>query len=131
VCKLLGCTHQRLANWDIIRPSIQEAQGSGRPNLWSFGDLVAFRVVKRLNDIGIPLKKLSRIALHVQEIQDENEWGERYLFVDLPDTIHEGDASDIPNWIRGRAGGLHVVVDLKSEVDHVRHFLGSTAATQA
>lgn len=61
VCNLVGITYRQLDYWartDLLRPSLASAQGSGSQRLYSFGDIVQLRVVKRLLDAGMSLKKI-------------------------------------------------------------------------
>ncbi|MCJ7724950.1 MAG: MerR family transcriptional regulator [Acidimicrobiia bacterium] len=61
VCKIVGITYRQLDYWArtrLLRPSLAEAQGSGTQRLYSFGDIVQLRVVKRLLDAGMSLKKI-------------------------------------------------------------------------
>ena len=61
VCNIVGITYRQLDYWartGLLRPSLQSAQGSGSQRLYSFGDVVQLRVVKRLLDAGMSLKKI-------------------------------------------------------------------------
>jgi DNA-binding transcriptional MerR regulator len=61
VCKIVGITYRQLDYWartGLLRPSIQTARGSGSQRLYAFGDIVQLRVVKRLLDAGMSLKKI-------------------------------------------------------------------------
>lgn len=61
VCNIVGITYRQLDYWartDLIRPSLATARGSGSQRLYSFGDIVQLRVVKRLLDAGMSLKKI-------------------------------------------------------------------------
>jgi DNA-binding transcriptional MerR regulator len=61
VCNIVGITYRQLDYWartDLLRPSLALAQGSGTQRLYSFGDIVQLRVVKRLLDAGMSLKKI-------------------------------------------------------------------------
>ena len=42
----------------LLKPSIAAARGSGSQRRYSFGDIVQLRVVKRLLDAGMSLKKI-------------------------------------------------------------------------
>ncbi len=67
VCKLVGITYRQLDYWartGLIMPSVQAAQGSGSQRLYSFGDIVQLKVVKRLLDAGMSLKKI-RTAMEI------------------------------------------------------------------
>lgn len=61
VCGLVGITYRQLDYWartGLIKPSIQSAQGSGTQRRYSFTDIVQLKVVKRLLDAGMSLKKI-------------------------------------------------------------------------
>jgi DNA-binding transcriptional MerR regulator len=61
VCKIVGVTYRQLDYWtrtELVTPSIRGADGSGTQRLYSFDDIVAIRVVKRLLDTGVSLQKV-------------------------------------------------------------------------
>ena len=69
VCKIVGISYRQLDYWDrteLVTPSVREASGSGSQRLYSFDDVVALRVVKRLVDTGVSLQ---RIRLAVDELR--------------------------------------------------------------
>ena len=61
VCKIVGITYRQLDYWartELVTPSVRGADGSGTQRLYSFDDIVALRVVKRLLDTGVSLQKV-------------------------------------------------------------------------
>jgi len=61
VCKLVGITYRQLDYWartDLMLPSLQVANGSGSQRLYSFTDVIQLKVIKRLLDAGMSLKKI-------------------------------------------------------------------------
>lgn len=65
--KVVGITYRQLDYWartGLIKPSIQAAQGSGTQRRYSFTDIVQLKVVKRLLDAGMSLKKI-RSAMEI------------------------------------------------------------------
>jgi len=71
VCNIVGITYRQLDYWartGLLKPSLAEADGSGSQRLYSFGDIVQLRVVKRLLDAGMSLKKI-RSAMDI--LRDE------------------------------------------------------------
>jgi DNA-binding transcriptional MerR regulator len=75
VCKLVGITYRQLDYWartDLLKPSIQGASGSGTQRLYSFTDIVQLKVVKRLLDAGMSLKKI-RQAMEILREQLQSE----------------------------------------------------------
>ena len=75
VCKLVDITYRQLDYWartGLITPSIQSAHGSGSQRRYSFTDIVQLKVVKRLLDAGMSLKKI-RQAMEILAEQLETE----------------------------------------------------------
>ena len=71
VCDLVGITYRQLDYWartKLIQPSLQSAKGSGSQRLYSFTDVVQLKVVKRLLDAGMSLKKI-RTAMDILKEQ--------------------------------------------------------------
>ena len=63
VCNLVGISYRQLDYWartGLIMPSVQQATGSGSQRLYSFADVVQLKVVKRLLDAGMSLKKIRK-----------------------------------------------------------------------
>ncbi len=61
VCRLVGITYRQLDYWartNLLMPSLQSATGSGSQRLYSFTDVVQLKVIKRLLDAGMSLKKI-------------------------------------------------------------------------
>ena len=61
--KVLGVTLRQIQYWDekgIVKPSIQKANGKGTVRLFSYEDLIQLKVVKRLRDNNISLKKIKK-----------------------------------------------------------------------
>ena len=67
VCSLVNITYRQLDYWartNLIKPSVQSAAGSGSQRLYSFNDIVQLKVVKRLLDAGMSLKRI-RTAVEI------------------------------------------------------------------
>ena len=70
VCKLVGITYRQLDYWTttgLVRASVRDADGSGSQRLYSFDDIVQLRVVKRLLDTGVNLKKIRAAVDHIRD----------------------------------------------------------------
>ena len=75
VCAIVGITYRQLDYWartGLLRPSVQSAAGSGSQRLYSFNDIVQLRVVKRLLDAGMSLKKIRTAMEILREQLDSN-----------------------------------------------------------
>ncbi|NIA24681.1 MAG: MerR family transcriptional regulator [Gammaproteobacteria bacterium] len=71
VCRLVGITYRQLDYWartGLLQPSLKTARGSGSQRLYAFGDVVQLKVVKRLLDAGMSLKKI-RQAIGILRVQ--------------------------------------------------------------
>jgi DNA-binding transcriptional MerR regulator len=67
VCKLLGISYRQLDYWTttgLVRASVRDAGGSGSQRLYGFEDIVQLKLIKRLLDAGVGLKKI-RAAIDV------------------------------------------------------------------
>jgi len=69
VCKLVGITYRQLDYWartQLVTPSVRAADGSGSQRLYSFGDLVELRIIKRLLDAGVSLQRIREAINHLR-----------------------------------------------------------------
>lgn len=76
VCKLVGITYRQLDYWartDLLVPSLQQATGSGSQRLYSFTDVVQLKVIKRLLDAGMSLKKIRSAVEILREQLDSDQ----------------------------------------------------------
>jgi len=76
VCKITGLSKRQIDYWDtthFIKPSIQEASGHGSVRLYSFTDLIEFRVAKALRGAGISLQKMRRSLNYLRKHKPEIE----------------------------------------------------------
>jgi len=76
VSRILGIPLRVIDYWDrtnFIKPSINEASGYGSVRLYSFTDLIQFRVAKFLRDQGLSLQKIRKslnyLRKHLPEIE--------------------------------------------------------------
>ena len=76
VSKIIGIPTRVIDYWDrtaFIKPSISEASGYGSVRLYSFTDLIQFRVAKFLRDQGLSLQKIRKslnfLRKHLPEVE--------------------------------------------------------------
>ena len=76
VSKILGIPIRVIDYWDrtaFIKPSISEASGYGSVRLYSFTDLIQFRVARFLRDRGLSLQKIRKglhfLRRHLPEVE--------------------------------------------------------------
>jgi DNA-binding transcriptional MerR regulator len=75
VCRLVGITYRQLDYWArtrLLEPTIKAASGSGSQRLYSFADVVQLKVIRRLLDAGMSLKKI-RQAVQILREQIKSE----------------------------------------------------------
>ena len=71
VCRLVGITYRQLDYWartELLQPSLRPAGGSGTQRLYAFSDVVQLKVIRKLLDAGMSLKKIRQA---VEILQDE------------------------------------------------------------
>ena len=76
VVKITGLNFRQVDYWDrthFIKPSISEAAGYGSVRLYSFSDLVQFKVAKTLLDKGISLQKIRKAINYLKKNMPEVE----------------------------------------------------------
>ena len=70
VCKVIGISYRQLDYWartELVTPSIREAGGSGTQRLYSFQDLVQLKVIKKLIDAGISLRRIRKAIQYLRQ----------------------------------------------------------------
>ena len=70
--RIVGITYRQLDYWartGLVTPSVRDAHGSGTQRLYSFQDLVSFKVIKKLLDTGVSLQRVRKAVEHLQEMK--------------------------------------------------------------
>ena len=68
--KIVGITYRQLDYWartDLIKPSLEEAKGSGSRRRYSYRDLLELRVIKTLLDSGIRLESVRDVFSYLRQ----------------------------------------------------------------
>jgi DNA-binding transcriptional MerR regulator len=68
--KIVGITYRQLDYWartDLIRPSLNDAAGSGSRRQYSYNDLVELKAIKKLLDAGIKLEQVRKVFTYLRE----------------------------------------------------------------
>ncbi|MGE4094785.1 MAG: MerR family transcriptional regulator [Candidatus Binatia bacterium] len=74
--RITGLSYRQLDYWDrthLIKPSLQEAKGTGSSRLYAFIDLVQLRVARMLREKGISLQKIRKCLTHLKKHAPEVE----------------------------------------------------------
>ncbi|HEY5155483.1 MAG TPA: MerR family transcriptional regulator [Acidimicrobiales bacterium] len=68
--EIVGITYRQLDYWartDLVRPSLEDAKGSGSRRRYSYRDLLELKVIKSLLDAGIKLESVREVFAYLQE----------------------------------------------------------------
>jgi len=114
VCRLVGITYRQLDYWartDLLKPSMQDARGSGSQRLYTFTDVVQLKVIKRLLDAGMSLKKIRQaIEILREQMQKSRPLGEVTLLSD-GHTIYAAHSPDeLIDLLNGGQGVFFIAV---------------------
>jgi DNA-binding transcriptional MerR regulator len=123
-CKIVGISYRQLDYWTrtgLIVPSLQEAKGSGTQRLYSFGDLLQLKVIKRLTDAGASLRKV-RQAIDYVRGHLADDWEQATIVSDGDRVYLCTTDAEVVDLLRSGQGVLGAVVD----VDKVRDELTGT-----
>lgn len=123
-CKIVGITYRQLDYWtrtDLIKPSIQEATGSGTQRLYSFNDLLQLKVIKSLNDAGASLQKVRQAIDYVRN-HLADDWTKVTIVADGSGVYTFTSDAEVVDLLRSGQGVLGAVV----AVDKIRDQLNGT-----
>ena len=97
VCKIVGITYRQLDYWArtaLLTPSLRQARGSGSQRLYAFQDIVQLRVVKRLLDAGMSLKRIRQaVEILRDQLHSQRPLGDVTLLSD-GSTIYAAHSAD-------------------------------------
>lgn len=134
VCGVVGISYRQLDYWartGLITPSIQKASGSGTQRLYSFSDIVQLKVVKRLLDAGMSLKKI-RKAMDIlrAELASQNPLDDVTLLSDGTTIYAAHSPSEVVDVFRGGQGVFGIAVGpVQEELAGEIHRLEPAAGT--
>lgn len=114
VCRVVGITYRQLDYWartDLLKPSLQDARGSGSQRLYSFTDVVQLRVIKRLLDAGMSLKKIRQaVEILRQQLQKRQPLAEVTLLSDGQTIYAAHTADELIDVLSGGQGVFAIAV---------------------
>lgn len=70
VCRTVGITYRQLDYWTttgLVRASVRDAGGSGTQRLYGFDDIVQLKLIKRLLDAGVGLRRIRSAVAFIRE----------------------------------------------------------------
>jgi DNA-binding transcriptional MerR regulator len=128
VCRLVGITYRQLDYWartDLLKPTLQDAQGSGSQRLYSFTDIVQLKVIKRLLDAGMSLKKIrSAVAILRRQLESDRPLSDVTLLSDGATIYAAHSASELFDVFQRGQGVFGIAVGpVQAEVEGDIHAL--------
>ncbi len=111
VCRIVGISYRQLDYWartELLTPSLAEAQGSGTQRRYSYGDLVALKVIKSLLDAGVALKT-ARVAIDYLRDHLGGDLATASLVLDGSRSVLALTGDDIVDLVRHGQGVLNIV----------------------
>ena len=133
VCRMVGITYRQLDYWartGFMVPSLQQARGSGSQRLYSFGDLVQLKVIKRLLDAGMDLRRIRTAFAALSNQRESWSWedGEVTLASDGASIYALKNPQEVIDLLRKGQGVFGVALGpLVEEVAGEVHQLASTS----
>lgn len=73
--EIVGITYRQLDYWartDLVRPSLEDARGSGSRRRYTYGDLLELKAIKSLLDAGIKLETVREVFQYLREHMGED-----------------------------------------------------------
>lgn len=140
VCNLVGITYRQLDYWartGLLRPSIQSAHGSGSQRRYSFTDVVQLKVIKRLLDAGMSLKKIRQaMEILVQQLQSDQPLVDVTLLSDGQTIYAAHSADEVVDVFRRGQGVFGIAVgpvqaELEGQIHQLFPELAETATPAA
>jgi len=114
VCRLVGITYRQLDYWartNLITPSLKQANGSGTQRLYSFIDVVQLKVIKRLLDAGMSLKRIrSAVEMLRDQLNTDKPLADVTLLSDGKTIYAAKTAEEVVDVFRGGQGVFGIAV---------------------
>lgn len=110
VCKIVGITYRQLDYWartGLLRPSLVDAKGSGSQRLYSYGDVLELKVIKRLLDAGVNLQHTRRAIECLR--QSGSDLATANLVIGAGSTVLARSGEEIVDLLRGGQGVFNIV----------------------
>lgn len=114
VCKLVGISYRQLDYWartDLLKPSLQDAKGSGSQRLYAFTDVVQLKVIKELLDAGMSLKRIRQaVEILRQQLRSSRPLADVTLLSDGQTIYAARSADDVVDVFRRGQGVFGIAV---------------------
>jgi DNA-binding transcriptional MerR regulator len=132
--EIVGITYRQLDYWartDLVRPSLEDAKGSGSRRRYSYRDLLELKVIKSLLDAGIKLESVREVFTYLQENLGEDV-ASANLVIQGNQAVLVRDGGELIDLVRQGQGVLNVLAlaNVVSDVDtRIVELRPSTPAT--
>ena len=128
--KIVGITYRQLDYWartDLIKPSLEEAHGSGSRRRYSYQDLLDLKMIKTLLDAGIRLESVRDVFEYMRQHVATDIRSANIVIQGTSVVLCEND--DLIDLVRRGQGVLNVLplAAVKDGIDAQLHPLGSPA----
>jgi DNA-binding transcriptional MerR regulator len=112
-CAAAGITYRQLDYWartGLVEPTIRSASGSGSQRLYSFRDIIALKIVKRLLDTGVSLQNI-RIAVGYLRARGDADLAGVTLMSDGASVYECTSPTEVFDLVQGGQGVFGIAVD--------------------
>jgi DNA-binding transcriptional MerR regulator len=132
--EIVGITYRQLDYWartDLVRPSLQDASGSGTRRQYSYRDLLELRTIKTLLDAGIKLESVRRAFTYLRDTMGEDIASTNLVIQGNRSVLVHSDG-ELVDLLRQGQGVLNILPlgSVKHDVDAAILELRPGAATQ-
>jgi len=119
--EIVGITYRQLDYWartDLVRPSLQDASGSGTRRMYSYRDLLELRTIKTLLDSGIKLESVRKVFSYLRENLGEDVASANLVIQGNRSVLVQTDG-ELVDLLRQGQGVLNILPlgSVKTEVD--------------
>lgn len=119
--EIVGITYRQLDYWartDLVRPSLEEARGSGSRRRYSYRDLLELKVIKSLLDAGLKLESVRDVFHYLREHLGEDITSANLVIQGSNSVLIQNDG-DLIDLVKQGQGVLNILplAGVKSEID--------------
>ena len=119
--EVAGVEYHHVNHWaktGLIRPSVQEADGSDSLRVYSFADVVAMRVIGELRSVGFSCGSLKSVAEHIQSRRYKSI-GDMVLLGSIDEDMREVGLDGFQSSLRSKAKTFAWALNLRTIVEEV------------
>ena len=119
VCKIVGISYRQLDYWartGLLRPSLEDAKGSGTQRRYSYEDVLELKVIKQLLDAGVNLQQSRRAIACLRDSGEELSTSN--LVIRGEGSVLARSGEEIIDLLKGGQGVFNIV-PLSGVVDEI------------